>query len=70
MKEFLRKYLIIQVPSCKEEEIEEILSIFEVKEFKKGEYFKEPFKAGKEIGCTAYVDFIRTLFIPITKIKK
>lgn len=50
MKELLRQYIIDQVASPKDEEIKEILSIFEVKEFKKGEYFKEPFKAGKEIG--------------------
>tara|TARA_Y100000389_G_scaffold203520_1_gene252156 strand:+ start:1062 stop:1634 length:573 start_codon:yes stop_codon:yes gene_type:complete len=50
MNELLRQYLIEQVSSPKEEDIEGVLSIFEVKEFKKGDYFKEPFKAGKEIG--------------------
>ena len=50
MNELLRQYLIEQVSSPKDEEIKEILSIFEVKDFKKGEYFKEPFKVGKEIG--------------------
>lgn len=49
MKELLRQYLIEQVSSPKEEEIEEILSIFEAKEFKKGDYFKKPFTAGNEI---------------------
>ena len=50
MKELLRQYIIDQVTSPKEEEIKEILSIFEIKEFKKGDYFKEPFKTGNEIG--------------------
>ncbi len=50
MKEFLKQYLIEQVSSPKEEEIEDILSIFKVKEFRKGDYFKEPFKVGHEIG--------------------
>lgn len=53
MKELLRQYLIEQVSSPKEEEIEEILSIFEINEFKKGDYFKKPFKTGKEIGFLA-----------------
>lgn len=53
MKELLKQYLIEHVPSPKKEEIEEILSIFEIKEFKKGDYFKAPFKAGKEISFLA-----------------
>lgn len=50
MKELLRQYLIDQVPNPKEEEIEEILSIFKVVDFQKGDFFKAPFKTGKEIG--------------------
>ena len=53
MKELLRQYIIDQVASPKDEEIKEILSIFEAKEFKKSDYFKEPFKTGKEIGFLA-----------------
>lgn len=49
MKEQLRQYLIDQVPYPKEEEVEEILSIFEPKEYKKGEFFKRPFTTGDEI---------------------
>lgn len=53
MKELLKQYLIDQVTSPVEEDIDEILSIFKVKEFKKGDYFKEPFKIGQEIGFLA-----------------
>jgi len=49
MKEQLRQYLIYQVPYPKEEEIEEILSIFEPKEYKKGEFFKKPFATGNHV---------------------
>lgn len=49
MKDILKQYLKDNAPPQKENEIEEILSIFKAKEFKKGDYFKEPYKAGKEI---------------------
>lgn len=53
MKELLKQYLLDHVISPKEEEIEDILSIFKIEAFRKGDYFKEPFKAGKEIGFLA-----------------
>ena len=53
MKNTLKKYIIQQVVSPKEEEIEEILSLFQEKQFKKGEYFKEPFKTGNHIAFLA-----------------
>ena len=49
MKKALTEYIITQVTSPKEEEVKEILSIFEVKHFKKGEFFKEPFKTGNHL---------------------
>ena len=49
MKEALKSFITDQVTSPKEEEIKEILSIFEVKHFKKGEFFKEPFKTGNHL---------------------
>ena len=49
MKKALTEYIITQVTSPKEEEVKEILSIFEVKHFKKGEFFKEPFKPGNHL---------------------
>ena len=53
MKNTLRKYIIQQVVSPKEEEIEEIVSLFQEKQFKKGEYFKEPFKTGNHFAFLA-----------------
>ena len=44
MKEALRGYIIDQVPYPKEEEINDILALFEEKHFKKGGLYKEPFK--------------------------
>lgn len=44
MKEALRGYIIDQVPFPKEEEINDILALFEEKHFKKGGLYKEPFK--------------------------
>lgn len=49
MKEALKSYIIDQVTSPKEEEIEEILALFQEKQFRKGEFFKEPFKTGNHI---------------------
>ena len=49
MKKALIEYIITQVTSPKEEEVKEILSIFEEKQFKKGEFFKEPFQTGNHI---------------------
>jgi CRP-like cAMP-binding protein len=46
MKEALKSYIIDQVTSPKEEEIYDILALFEEKQFKKGDFFKEPFKTG------------------------
>ena len=46
MKEALKSYIIDQVTSPKEEEINDILALFEEKQFKKGDFFKEPFKTG------------------------
>ena len=49
MKKALREYIITQVTFPKEEEISEILSLFQEKQFKKGEYFKEPFKTSNHV---------------------
>ena len=49
MKKALIEYIITQVTSPKEEDVKEILSIFEEKQFKKGEFFKEPFQTGNHI---------------------
>jgi CRP-like cAMP-binding protein len=49
MKDLLKKYIMAQVTSPKEEEIEAVLSIFQEKHFKKGEFFKKPFTTGKHI---------------------
>lgn len=61
MKEHLRDYIIEQIPSSKEEEIEEILKIFKIKEFKKGDYFKKPFTTGNDIAFIVN-GTIRSLF--------
>ena len=44
MKEALRGYIVDQVPYPIEEEINDILALFEEKHFKKGGLYKEPFK--------------------------
>ena len=44
MKEALRGYIVDQVPYPIEEEINDILALFEEKHFKKGRLYKEPFK--------------------------
>ena len=49
MKEALKSYIIDQVTSPKEEEINDILALFEEKQFKKGEFFKEPFKTSNHV---------------------
>jgi len=49
MREALRSYIIDQVTSPNEEEINDVLTLFEEKQFKKGEFFKEPFKTGNHI---------------------
>ncbi len=49
MKEALKLFITDQVASPKEEEINDILALFEEKKFKKGEFFKEPFKIGNHI---------------------
>jgi len=53
MKDDLRKFIIDQVKSPKEEEINEILALFEEKHFRKGDYFVEPFKTGNHLGFLA-----------------
>ncbi|MEO0898129.1 MAG: hypothetical protein AAFY71_17090 [Bacteroidota bacterium] len=49
MRESLKKYMIDQVTFPKETEIDGILELFEVVNFKKGEFFKKPFVAGPDI---------------------
>jgi len=49
MKDHLKKYIIEQVRSPKEEEINEILALFEEKHFRKGEFFKKPFTTGNHL---------------------
>ena len=49
MKEDLRGYIIDQVPYPKEEEINDILALFEEQHFIKGELFKEPFKTSNYV---------------------
>lgn len=49
MREALRSYIKDQVTSPNEEEINDVLSLFKEKQFKKGEFFKEPFKTGNHI---------------------
>ena len=49
MREALRTYIIDQVTSPNEEEINDVLTLFEEKQFKKREFFKEPFKTGNHI---------------------
>ena len=48
MKEKLRKFIQEHVKNPKEEEIQEILSLFHEKKFLKGEYFKEPFTSSND----------------------
>lgn len=47
MEDPLKRYIIQQVGSPNEREVDEILSLFRKKYFKKGEFFKEPFRTGK-----------------------
>jgi len=54
MRNRLKKYIIQQVESPKEEEVDEILSLFQEKQFKKGEYFKEPFKTEGAVRIIIY----------------
>ena len=49
MKDSLKKYIIEQVHSPKEEEIDEIIGIFQDRQFQKGEFFKKPFTKGHQI---------------------
>ena len=49
MKDALKKYIIEQVKSPNEAEINEILGIFEEKQFQKGEFFIKPFTTGHQI---------------------
>jgi CRP-like cAMP-binding protein len=49
MKEALKKYIVEQVKSPNKAEINEILGIFEEKQFQKGEFFKTPFTTGRQI---------------------
>ncbi len=49
MKEALKLFITDHVTSPKEEEINDILALFEEKQFKKGEFFKKPFKTGNHI---------------------
>lgn len=49
MKHHLRNYILEQVKSPREEELTEILNIFEERHFTKGQLFKEPYKTGTEI---------------------
>ena len=49
MKKELEEYIIGYVASPKQGEINEILSLFREKEFKKDEFFKKPFTTGKHL---------------------
>jgi len=50
MKNALEKFIKEKVNNPKKEEVKAILDIFELKTFKKGAYFKEPFTIGKDLG--------------------
>ncbi|MEL6534925.1 MAG: cyclic nucleotide-binding domain-containing protein [Bacteroidota bacterium] len=50
MKNSLKHYMLSQLPSPPNEaEITEILALFQIKHFKKGEFFKKPFVAGDHL---------------------
>lgn len=49
MKDSLKNYIVKQVASPKEGEIEEILSIFREKHYQKGDFFKKPFTTGSHV---------------------
>jgi len=50
MKDALKQYILSQIPQPPNEaEIAEILALFQVKHFKKGEFFKKPFVAGDHL---------------------
>ena len=50
MKDSLEKYIRVKVDNPSESEIQEILDIFEVKNFDKKEFIKRPFTISKELG--------------------
>ena len=50
MKIELENFIRTKVKYPKEEEIEEILNCFEIRSFKKGSYFKQPFTKSNELG--------------------
>jgi len=50
MKDSLEKYIKIKVDNPSEKEIQEILDIFEAKNFEKKEFIKRPFSISKELG--------------------
>lgn len=50
MKDSLEKYIKLKVDNPSENEIQEILDIFEVKNFDKKDFIKRPFSIGKELG--------------------
>jgi len=50
LKDALEKYIREKVKTPSEEEIQEILDIFELRHFNKKEFIKEPFTICKEIG--------------------
>ena len=49
MKDALKKYITDQVITVREEEVREILGMFEEQQFQKGEFFKKPFTTGHQI---------------------
>ena len=50
MKDSLEKYIKTKVDNPSQKEIQEILDIFEVKNFDKKEFIKRPFTISKELG--------------------
>ena len=45
----LKTFILEQVLNPREEEIKEVLSLFEEKSFQKGEFFKKPFTSGPDV---------------------
>ncbi len=49
MKESLKQYILERVVHPKEEEVNEILALFEEKLYRKGDFFKKPFTVGPDV---------------------
>ena len=50
MKDYFEKYIKTKVENPSEKELQEILNIFEIKNFEKKEFIKRPFTISKEVG--------------------